>query len=79
MKVELSFLSDYRSFIGIEVQRGGYLVRDKDGDAAVARTVEIGIGFIFGWLTVQIPNGSSFKLNDVNEMLRNEALKQNKI
>lgn len=65
MKVEFSFLSQNRSFIGFEISRGGYLSHNMNLEPVVRRTIDIGFGFIFGWMTIQINHGGSFNVNEI--------------
>jgi hypothetical protein len=69
MKLEFSFLSQSRSFIGFEIQRGGYMVMNKESEPVVKRTIDLSLGFLFGWMIVQIDFGGSFKVNDIVESM----------
>lgn len=75
MKVNLSILSKQRSFIGFEIAHSGYLKKDENGKPTLYRTMEIGIGFLFGWVTISFEHGGSINLDEINKSLREEAMK----
>ena len=78
MKVNLSLLSKVRSFIGFEVGQSGYLKRNDEGHPVLARTIELSLGFLFGWISVQFESGRQVDLSEINKSLREEALKLKK-
>lgn len=78
MKVKLSLLSKLRSFIGFEVGHSGYLKRNDEGHPVLARTIELSLGFLFGWISVEFESGRQVDLADINKQLRDEVLKLKK-
>jgi len=79
MKVKLNILSKLRSFIGFEIGHSGYLKRNDEGHPVLVRTVEVSLGFLFGWLSVEFNSGRQVNLEEINEHLREEVLKGKKI
>jgi hypothetical protein len=79
MKANLSILSKQRSFIGFEIEHGGYLQKAEDGTPTLYRTIEASIGFLFGWISLSFNYGGSIRLDDINKSLRAEVLKGKKI
>ena len=75
MKLHLSLLSKNRSFIGFEVEHGGYLKKNEEGFPVLVRTIEIGVGFIFGWMVLSFNTGSEINLDEINKSLRAEVMK----
>lgn len=67
MKIEFSFLSQSRSFIGFEINRGGYPSVNTKMEPVVQRTIDLSFGFMFGWMTLQFDFGGQFEMKDVFE------------
>lgn len=78
MKVNLSILSKVRSFIGLEIGHSGYLKRNDEGHPMLVRTIELSLGFLFGWVSFEFESGRQVDLGDINKSLREEALKEKK-
>ncbi len=78
MKVGLSFLSPARSFLGIQFGHGGYLEK-REGKPMLIRTMDLELGFVFGWITLSFDTGRNIDLQEINESLREEVLKGKKI
>ncbi len=78
MKVGLSFLSPARSFLGIQFGHGGYLEK-REGKPMLIRTMDLELGFVFGWITLSFNTGRNIDLQEINESLREEVLKGKKI
>jgi hypothetical protein len=79
MKVKLSFLSKMRTFIGLEIGHSGYLKRNDEGHPMLVRTIELSLGFLFGWISFEFESGRQVDLDDINKSLREEVLKGKKI
>jgi hypothetical protein len=79
MKVNLSLLSKMRSFIGFEIGHSGYLKRNDEGHPVLVRTIELSLGFLFGWLSFEFNSGRQINLDEINQHLREEVLKGKKI
>ena len=79
MKVHLSLLSRVRSFIGFEIGHSGYLKKNDEGYPVLVRTIELSLGFLFGWLSFEFNSGRQVDLDEINQHLRNEVLKGKKI
>jgi len=79
MKLKLKILSKLRSFIGFEIGHSGYLKRNDDGHPVLVRTVELSLGFLFGWISVEFNSGRQIDLDEINQQLREEVLKGKKI
>ena len=79
MKVNLSVLSKMRSFIGFEIGHSGYLKRNDDGHPVLVRTIELSLGFLFGWISVEFNSGRQIDLDTINKLVREEVLKGKKI
>lgn len=79
MKIGLSLLSKFKSLIGIEIGYGAYLKQDNDGVLIIVRTVEINIGFIFGWITISFDNGVERRMDEINESIKQTISKGKKI
>ena len=79
MKVNFSFLSKMRTFIGLEIGHSGYLKRNDEGHPMLVRTIEISLGFGFGWISFEFDSGRQVDLDDINKSLREEVLKGKKI
>ena len=72
MNIQFSFLDRNRSVIGFEVSRGARLMVDDNSGAQLQRTIEFTIGYLFGWITIQIDFGGKFNMDDVFEdMIKN--------
>jgi hypothetical protein len=78
MKVGLSFLSPVRSFLGIQFGHGGHLEK-REGKPMLIRTMDLELGFVFGWITLSFNTGRNIDLEEINESLREEVLKGKKI
>ena len=78
MKVGLSFLSPARSFLGIQFGHGGHLEK-REGKPMLIRTMDLELGFVFGWITLSFNTGRNIDLQEINESLREEVLKGKKI
>ncbi len=78
MKVGLSFLSPVRSFLGIQFGHGGHLEK-REGKPMLIRTMDLELGFVFGWITLSFNTGRNIDLQEINESLREEVLKGKKI
>ncbi len=78
MKVGLSFLSPVRSFLGIQFGHGGHLEK-REGKPMLIRTMDLELGFVFGWITLSFDTGRNIDLQEINESLREEVLKGKKI
>jgi hypothetical protein len=79
MKIGLSLLSKMRSFLGVQIGHSGYLKKDDKGFPMLVRTLEIEIGFIFGWITFNFNHGGQISLDEINKSLREEVIKGKKI
>lgn len=78
MKVGLSFLSPVRSFLGIQFGHGGHLEK-REGKPMLIRTMDLELGFMFGWFTFSFDTGRNIDLDEINESLRDKVLKGKKI
>lgn len=78
MKIEFSFLNESKSFIGFGIERGGYPTHDEDMEPVVQRTIEMSLGFLFGWMTVSLDFGGRFKINDIFDSLLDKIEKENR-
>jgi hypothetical protein len=74
MKVGLSLLSQVRSFIGFEIGNGGYLTKDKNGFPVLVRTIDLCLGFLFGWISVSFKSGRVVSLDEINRNLREDVI-----
>jgi hypothetical protein len=74
MKVGLSLLSKHKTFLGVQFGHGGYLKRNSEGTPVLVRTLELEIGFIFGWLILAFDSGRVINLDELNESLRNDVI-----
>jgi hypothetical protein len=74
MKVNLSLLSKNRSFIGFEIEHGGYLKKNEEGYPVLVRAIEFSFGFLFGWLVISFDTGREIKLDEINKSLREEVM-----
>ncbi len=78
MKVGLSFLSPVRSFLGIQFGHGGHLEK-REGKPMLIRTMDLELGFLFGWVTFSFDSGRNIDLDEINESLRQDVLNGKKI
>lgn len=65
MRLGLSLLSKNRTLAGVEITNGGYLKKDTNDEVIVVKTIDINIGFIFGWLMISFDNGEVVKMSDI--------------
>ena len=79
MTVNLSLLSKMRSFIGFEIGHSGYLKKNDEGHPVLIRTIEFGLGFLFGWVSFEFNSGRQIDLDEINQQLREQVLKGKKI
>lgn len=79
MKINLSLLSRVKSFIGFEISHSGYLKKNDEGKPVLVRTIDISVGFLFGWITLTFNSGGQISLDEINKSLREEVLKGKKI
>ena len=63
--IEISVLSSNRSVLGIEVQRSGAINKDYNGEPVFQRTVEITLGFLFGYISIHINLGSGVHIDEM--------------
>jgi hypothetical protein len=45
----------------------------------LVRTIELSLGFLFGWVSFEFESGRQVDLDDINKSLREEVLKGKKI
>ncbi len=68
MKVNLSLLSKNRSFIGFEIEHGGYLKKNEEGYPVLVRAIELSFGFLFGWLVISFFNYAEIYESNLNNL-----------
>ena len=75
MKIEFSFLSNNKSLIGFEIERNGAVRRGEDDGPVFQRTVEVSVGFLFGYMSLHFDLGRAVSLEKIitehNELLEN--------
>ena len=76
MKIQFSFLDKGRSFIGFEISRGARLFLENKEKAQLQRTLDISIGYLFGWITLQFDLGGKFYMDDIFEDMINKIEKE---
>ena len=67
MKLELSFLSQTRSVLGMEVERNGRVTKDENDKPIFQNTIEVTFGIIFMYLSIQIGLGKGIAIMDMIE------------
>lgn len=65
MKLELSFLSQTRSVLGMEVERNGRVTKDENDKPIFQNTIEVTFGIIFMYLSIQIGLGKGIAIMDM--------------
>ena len=79
MKIGISFLSRVRSLFGVEIGHGVNLQKNEEGVPTLYRTIEITIGFVFGWVYIAFNHGGSYSLEEVSKSMFDAALEDKKI
>lgn len=67
MKIAFSMFSNFRSLIGFEIERSGAVRKGEDDIPVFQRTIEITIGFLFGYISIHFDLGTSISLDKINE------------
>lgn len=62
MTIEFSLLSKYKSLIGFQIERNGAVRKDENDGPVFQRTVEVSIGFIFGYLSLRFDLGRAISI-----------------
>ena len=62
MKVEFSIFSNFRSLIGFEIERNGAVRKDENDSPVFQRTVEVTIGFLFGYVSLNFDLGNAVSI-----------------
>ena len=67
MKVAFSMFSNFRSLIGFEIERNGAVRKGEDDIPVFQRTIEITIGFLFGYISIHFDLGTAISLDKISE------------
>jgi hypothetical protein len=62
MKIEFSMFSSFRSLIGFEIERNGAVRKDENDSPVFQRTVEVTIGFLFGYVSLNFDLGNAVSI-----------------
>ena len=66
MTINFSMFSQFKSMIGFSIERNGKIIRDET-IPMFQRTVEISVGFLFGYITIGFELG---KAHSIEEMMK---------
>lgn len=61
MTIKFSLLSQFKSIIGFTIERSGKIIRS-DETPAFQRTVDISLGLLFGYVTLEFNLGQSISI-----------------
>lgn len=64
MTLKFSLLSQFKSIIGFTIERSGKIIRS-DETPAFQRTVDISLGLLFGYVTIEFPLGKAHSIMDM--------------
>lgn len=70
MKFELTFLSKFRSLLGIDFTMGANMVAGEDETPHLQPTIEVTIGLLLFYIKLTFEIGSSFSISDLIEKLK---------
>ena len=64
MTIKFSLLSKFKSIIGFTIERSGKIIRS-DETPVFQRTVDISLGLLFGFVTIEFNLGKSHSIMDM--------------
>lgn len=65
MTIEFSFLSQYKSLVGFEVERSGTINRDELDNPVFQSQVHITLGLVFFYIELHFNIGRGVKIDDM--------------
>jgi hypothetical protein len=64
MTIKFSLLSKFKSIIGFTIEQNGKIIRT-DETPSFQRTVDISLGLLFGYVTIEFPLGKAHSIMDM--------------
>ena len=64
MTVGISLFSNNKSLIGFQIERNGKIIRSNEAPL-FQRTVDISLGLLFGYVTIEFPLGKAHSIMDM--------------
>jgi hypothetical protein len=64
MTIKFSLLSKFKSIIGFTIEQSGKIIRS-DETPVFQRTVDISLGLLFGYVTIEFPLGKAHSIMDM--------------
>ena len=62
MQISFSMFSNFRSIIGFEIERNGAVRKDENDSPVFQRTIEVTIGFLFGYVSIHFDLGNAVSI-----------------
>lgn len=62
MQISFSMFSNFRSIIGFEIERNGAVRKDENDSPVFQRTIEVTIGFLFGYVSIHFDLGNAISI-----------------
>lgn len=62
MQIAFSMFSNFRSIIGFEIERNGAVRKDENDSPVFQRTIEVTIGFLFGYVSIHFDLGNAVSI-----------------
>lgn len=77
IKLEFTLLSKNRSVLGIDVTKNGMINKNENDSPVFQSTIDITIGFLFGYITIQFNNGKEIGIEDLFKELKEQSKNAN--
>jgi hypothetical protein len=62
MHISFSIFSKNKSLIGFQIERNGAVRKDENSGPVFQRTVEVSIGFLFGYMSLNFDLGNAISI-----------------